>query len=35
MTEWETTAVKNVLALKCSRQLKAKDISIYPLGWRV
>lgn len=29
MTEWETTAVKNVLTLKCSRQLKAKDISIY------
>ena len=29
MTEWERTAVKNVLTLKCSRQLKAKDISIY------
>lgn len=29
MTEWKITAVKNVLALKCSRQLKAKDISIY------
>ena len=29
MTEWETTAVKNVLTLKCSRQLKAKDISVY------
>jgi len=29
MTEWETTAIKNVLTLKCSKQLKAKDISIY------
>ena len=29
MTECETTAVKNVLTLGCSRQLKAKDISIY------
>lgn len=29
MTEWERTAVKNVLTLGCSRQLKAKDISIY------
>ena len=28
MTEWKT-AVKNVLTLKCNRQLKAKDISIY------
>ena len=29
MTEWEKTNIKNVLTLKCSRQLKAKDISIY------
>lgn len=29
MTEWEKTAVKNVITLGCSRQLKAKDISIY------
>lgn len=29
MTKWETTAIKNVLTLGCSRQLKAKDISIY------
>jgi len=29
VTEWETIAVKNVITLGCSRQLKAKDISIY------
>ena len=29
MTEWERTAVKNITTLGCSRQLKAKDISIY------
>ena len=29
MTEWERTAVKNVITLGCSRQLKAKDICIY------
>ena len=29
MTEWERTAVKNVITLGCSRQLKAKDIFIY------
>ena len=29
MTEWEKTNIKNVLTLKCSRQLKAKDISVY------
>lgn len=29
MTELERTAFKNVITLGCSRQLKAKDISIY------
>lgn len=29
MTEYERTAVKNVITLGCSRQLKAKNISIY------
>lgn len=29
MTNFETTAFKNVLTLGCSRQLKAKNISIF------
>lgn len=29
MTEWEKTHIKNIVTLGCSRQLKAKNISIF------
>lgn len=29
MTDWEKSAIKKVLAIGCSRQLKAKSISVF------